>query len=445
MGRRKNDIERYLRGEMTPSEMHELEKAALDDPFLSEALEGATHAGTDSFLFDLKELRRSFPHRNRKKHKPQIISMWRWSLGIAAGLILLAVSSVYIIFSITRHPANSENMAMKQDTAAQKPVEATEKKAELDSAASAQQLSLNTPRQKISGADAKPSGPGQKQKPRSSSQPSAIAELNDDKAADKTAPVVEPETTERKPEGNAQAERTEASKEVVSEEVAGQPSTDELKQLSKSEPAAPLRKKSEAVSSRIIRGKVTSEEDGTAIPGVNVLVKGTSKGTVTDVNGSYEVAVDDTRQVLVFAFIGYETSEVSPENKSEVNIQLKNDISALSEVVVVGMGVSRDGYTAPELARPEGGREAFRQYLKKNLKYPETAIQNKIEGRVTVQFTVSPDGHLSDFKVLRGIDSQCDAELIRLIRQGPAWSPSKQNNLPITDNVKVRFKFEIPR
>jgi TonB family protein len=438
MGRRKNDIERYLRGKMTPSEMHELEKEALDDPFLSEALEGATHAGTDSFLFDLKELRSSFQHRHHKRHKPQIISMWGWSLGIAAGLMLLAVSSVYIIFSITRQPVNNENMAMKLDTSAQKPVEAVEKEAAIDSGVADEQVILSPPRQ-----DAKPSGPGEKQKLRLSSQPSAIAELNDDKAADKTEPVVEPETTDRKPEGNTEAKRTEAPKEIVSKEVAGQPSDDELKQSSKSEPAAE-RKKS-GTSSRNIRGTVTAEEDGTALPGVNVLVKGTSKGTVTDVSGAYEIAVDDASQVLLFAFIGYKTSEVSPENKSEVNIQLKNDITALSEVVVVGMGVTRDGYTAPELARPEGGRDAFRQYLKKNLRYPETAIQNKIEGRVTVQFTVSADGQLSDFKVLKGIDSQCDAELIRLIQQGPVWSPSKQNNQPVTDKVKVRFKFELPK
>jgi TonB family protein len=443
MGRRKNDIERYLRGEMTPSEMHELEKEALNDPFLSEALEGATHAGADSFLFDLKELRRSFPHRHHKRHKPQIISMWRWSLGIAAGLMLLAVSSVYIIFTITRPPANNENMAMKPDSSAQQPVEATEKKADMDSAASAQQLSLNTPRKKNSGADTKPSVRGEKQK--TSTQPSSIAGLNDKEAANKTEPVVEPETADRKPEGNAEAERTEAPQEIVSEEVAVRPLAEELKQPLKSEPAASEHKKREGVSSRIIRGKVTSEEDGTALPGVNVLVRGTSKGTVTDANGAYEVAVDDATQVLVFAFIGYKTSEVSPENKPEVNVQLKNDITALSEVVVVGMGVTHDGYTAPELARPEGGREAFRQYLKKNLKYPEAAIKNKIEGRVTVQFTVSPNGQLSDFKVLKGIDSQCDAELIRLIQQGPAWSPSKQNNQAVTDKVKVRFKFELPR
>jgi TonB family protein len=442
MGRRQNDIERYLRGEMTPSEMHELEKEALNDPFLSEALEGATYAGTDSFLFDLKELRSSFPHRHHKKHKPQMISMWRWSLGIAAGLILLAVSSVYIIFSITRPPANSENMAMKQDTSAQKPVETKEKEAEIDSSAADEQIIQSPPRQNIASADTKSSETREKQKP--SVQPSAIAELNDKRAADKTEPVVGSETTDRKPAGNVEAERTETPKEIVSEEVAGQPSADELKQLSKREPATPERKKS-GISSRIIRGKVTSEEGGAALTGVNVLVKGTSKGTVTDVNGAYEVAVDDATQILVFAFIGYKTSEVSQQNKSEVNIQLKSDNTALSEVVVVGMGVASDGYTAPELAQPEGGYEAFRQYLKKNLNYPEAAIKNKIEGRVTVQFTVSADGQLGDFKVLKGIDSQCDAELIRLIQHGPAWWPSKQNSQSVTDKVKVRFKFEIPR
>src|SRR5688572_10091572 len=103
MGKRANDIERYLKGEMTPAEMHALEKAALKDPFLSVALEGVEQAGKDSFLFDLHELHTTFHQRNHPR-KPKFISMWNWSLGIAAGLLLLAVSGVYIISSISQKP-----------------------------------------------------------------------------------------------------------------------------------------------------------------------------------------------------------------------------------------------------------------------------------------------------------------------------------------------------
>ena len=62
-----------------------------------------------------------------------------------------------------------------------------------------------------------------------------------------------------------------------------------------------------------------------------------------------------------------------------------------------------------------------------------------------MRFTVEPDGALTDFEVLRGIGSGCEEELIRLIRNGPAWRPATQGTAPVADKVKVRFKFELPR
>ena len=65
MGDRKHDIERYLRGELSGEEMHALEKEALNDPFLAEALEGIEQAGPDNFLYDLHTIRRSVHDRVR--------------------------------------------------------------------------------------------------------------------------------------------------------------------------------------------------------------------------------------------------------------------------------------------------------------------------------------------------------------------------------------------
>jgi hypothetical protein len=62
---------------------------------------------------------------------------------------------------------------------------------------------------------------------------------------------------------------------------------------------------------RTVTGKVTAEEDGSALPGVNVVVKGTANGTVTDVNGSYTIAFSEPNAVLVFSFVGMETKELA--------------------------------------------------------------------------------------------------------------------------------------
>jgi TonB family protein len=431
MSKRKNDIERYLRGEMTAAEMHELEKAALTDPFLSEALEGAQHAGADSFLFDLKELRSSFQHRTRR-HKPQIISMWKWSLGIAAGLVLIAASSVYIIINIGQEK-RPKTLASNQDATAVKPVEPAEKKTQMDSAAASQQLSLNTPpRQKISSADEKASGPEKKPTLPAPARPSS-RELSD---AAENKPLAATEAVAPASQPVAEAEAEEASKEIVSRKDADQ------RAKADAIPSAGLAKRNDIL---IVRGKVTSEEDGVVIPGVNILIKGTPKGTVTDIHGDYEIALDDPKQKLLFSFIGYKMTEAAPGNNRELNVQLKTDNLALSEVVVTGAGASeKNEYPTFELAEPKGGREAFRKYLESSIRYPQPALQNKIEGRVVVQFTVGANSELDEFKVLKGIGSGCEEELIRIIKEGPAWSPTRQNNQPVSDKVKIRFKFDIP-
>jgi hypothetical protein len=88
-------------------------------------------------------------------------------------------------------------------------------------------------------------------------------------------------------------------------------------------------------------GKVISKEDGTPLPGVTVLVKGTTIGTATDVEGNYTLKLPEKAQSLVFSFVGTKTQE-KLINSSVIDVALETDDSALQEVVVVGYGVSDD-------------------------------------------------------------------------------------------------------
>ncbi|MDF9795408.1 TonB-linked SusC/RagA family outer membrane protein [Catalinimonas alkaloidigena] len=95
---------------------------------------------------------------------------------------------------------------------------------------------------------------------------------------------------------------------------------------------------------RIISGKVSSEEDDSPIPGANIIVKGTTTGTLTDISGSYSLSVPEDASTLVFSFIGMTTMEVDINGQSEIDIQLATDAKELSEVVVTALGerVDRD-------------------------------------------------------------------------------------------------------
>jgi hypothetical protein len=92
---------------------------------------------------------------------------------------------------------------------------------------------------------------------------------------------------------------------------------------------------------KTITGTVTAEADGQALPGVNVIVQGTTTGASTDFDGNYSINVSGDNAVLSFSYIGYKSQNVTVGNKSVVNVALAEDLASLDEVVVVGYGARR--------------------------------------------------------------------------------------------------------
>jgi TonB-linked SusC/RagA family outer membrane protein len=95
-----------------------------------------------------------------------------------------------------------------------------------------------------------------------------------------------------------------------------------------------------SAQSRTVTGKVSSAEDGGALPGVNVVHKGTTNGTVTDAEGNYRVNVPDGSAILLFSFIGLQSQEVTVGDRSTIDVSLTLDVQQLTEVVVTGSGVA---------------------------------------------------------------------------------------------------------
>ncbi len=91
-----------------------------------------------------------------------------------------------------------------------------------------------------------------------------------------------------------------------------------------------------------VSGTVTSAEDGSILPGVNVIVKGTTTGTVTDVDGNYRLNIPDGATTLTFSFIGFAEQEVTIGDRTVINPQMTGDIKQLTEVVVTAVGIERE-------------------------------------------------------------------------------------------------------
>ena len=92
----------------------------------------------------------------------------------------------------------------------------------------------------------------------------------------------------------------------------------------------------------------------------------------------------------------------------------------------------------PHMPSFPGGKEALMQYLAGNVKYPKDAYEQKIGGRVLVQFVIEKDGSISDVEIARGVFPSLDEEAIRVIKGMPRWNPGKQNG------KAVRVKYVLP-
>jgi len=91
-----------------------------------------------------------------------------------------------------------------------------------------------------------------------------------------------------------------------------------------------------------IIGRVTSSDDDSGLPGVNILIKGTSQGTVTDIDGSYKLDVPDENAVLVFSSVGFIKEEITVGNQTVINVVISPDLTALKEIVITSFGIKRE-------------------------------------------------------------------------------------------------------
>ena len=92
-----------------------------------------------------------------------------------------------------------------------------------------------------------------------------------------------------------------------------------------------------------------------------------------------------------------------------------------------------------------GGYEGLMNFLQQNLGYPQDAIKQGIEGRVTVQFTVSKDGSIKDINVIRSLFPSCDAEAVRVVSIMPKWVPGKLKGKPVDAIYTLPFSFKLPK
>lgn len=458
-----HDIKRYLSGEMTPAEMQALEKKALSDPFLADALEGAAQVSAADFSADVADLNQAVDKQSNLNRKiiaaskvaaqpvpaeelpVQKTTPIPWVFRIAAALLLLAVATFTVWYFAKQ---DDDGVLALNETQTDSPEMSGEKdKQPATTAESATPTEQAGPvkRDETGTGSSSPAGITTKPEARSTDEKAVVAKADEEHVTETQRAPAFAETEKAK----GQTEQVPVPEKVAELAVADK----QEEQLQKPDLLADDRKKvagvarSSALPNRYtIQGTVTSKEDGSPLPGINILIKGTSIGTVTDASGNFQIESAQPNPSLVLSFIGFQTQEITVADRNQVNVQMALDVTQLSEVVVTGYGIQGEAYTPTvELAHPVMGNRAFKQYLEKNMRYPKEALDKKVEGRVTIEFFVETNGALSGFTVIRGIGAGCDEELIRLVREGPKWEPTKRDGVPLLDKARVRLKFDLPK
>ncbi|SFN64256.1 TonB-linked outer membrane protein, SusC/RagA family [Algoriphagus ornithinivorans] len=149
---------------------------------------------------------------------------------------------------------------------------------------------------------------------------------------------------------------------------------------------------------RVITGTVTSTEDNLGVPGATVLVKGTTIGTATDLDGNYSISVPAGSNVLVFSFVGLRQQEVSIGNRTTINVALEPDVQALSEFVITSYGDQSKREITGAIASVKG--EVFENLPVQSF---DRAMQGRIAGVQVTSTSGAPGGTLN--VRIRGVGS----------------------------------------
>ena len=224
-----------------------------------------------------------------------------------------------------------------------------------------------------------------------------------------------------------------------------------------------------------VSGTVLAADTKIPVIGASVIIRGTTNGTLTDLDGKFTLTGLKKDDVIQVSFVGFQTRSVIVKDESPLTIMLDDAVQNLDEMVVVGY--ASNGVGAPssdsdkkvvavvdipkvketpqekvifqvveEMPEFPGGMAEAMKFLAKNIKYPVAAQEAKIEGRVIVQFVIERDGSVSDVKVMRGVNSELDAEAIRVVSMMPKWIPGKQRGkaVAVKYTMPIMFRLQTP-
>ena len=466
------DIEAYFTGQLSPSQRHAMEKDALDDPFLAEAMEGYEAMQGRSWKPQLVELHRHFEEeRSPAKVIPLRASTSRWWKVAAA--ILVIGSGATITYMLTSK--RSTDPGKEQIATVKQPVNPSVTPTQTKSATPVATTKDPTSKDQLATVKFVPSSTGplaQNTNPTSNGSTirtdKKVAEpvfkndivstqkpiTNDDREK-ATASIV----TKDKDPGIASATKTAPSASTaetvnVPNKSAATPGINEGLRNRADDELAKRKAEQRSVAannSQAMNHNFTAQvvgPDNTPLPFANVTLKNEDFGTYADVKGNFRLVSTDSLINVEVRSVGYLPRVYTlRSNASQNRIVLAEDENTAKERSVVindgapsnrsaRRGVMKDSsYVNVE---PADGWENYNAYVRNNINIPDNALKKDLHGEVELSFKVHPDGSVSNITVSQSDCADCAELAKRLVEQGPQWK-IKKGIRKSSGRIKVQF------
>jgi hypothetical protein len=363
------DIERYYNGQMLAAERHALEKAALDDPFLADALEG--YALTSTPVADSNAIKKSLEEKlQKRKVVPLFSKKYKW-LQIAALFLILAGSGWFL------YKADFFNR---------------------------KEIAVATPAKTAS--------------PESFSKAGSTDSLHSANNTSTETILSETGQTQKTVANNKKSEPTNQQVQKEADE--------EKQRIETANIAAVTRQQEEADETRsLARRMITNKEVAarSTIPERNKNATFYNKAQVTDTKAD---------SVSGYAALQKKDkgTQVSNDTIKNFNVVMQPS-KAMNEVVVVGLGGKAKASARPvakfEELEPAEGWTNFNDYIAQNLKQPEELKEKTMTGDVELSFEINKEGQAVNIKVEKSLCDVCDKEAVRLLKEGPKWKQKNAN------------------
>lgn len=430
------DIQKYLSGELAPAEMHAMEKTALDDAFLAEAMEGYDGMKDEEWDSHLSTLKAHFAEAQTAPVATMPPAAKRFPIWRVAAAVIIICSGVAVPYFLKTNDAarNNSIAAVNPKKDSLKNITSESIATDTDSIIFAPVISNNAKQQPAIAKTKQRTfvdtsfvyrpEPGSKNEVAQTAGGGYVNDLQKSRSTDIASNNIAPVNTQNN------TEQIDIRSSKISNQSTA--SAEEMKEVT-----APLDRKFMA---QILA------PDGSPLPFANINIPDQNMSTYADAKGNVRLISSDSLLKVEIKSAGFISQNVTLRSENAQNkIMLTEDVNALKgKTLVVGklsaFGPKRRAILVPDSVidvEPADGWNNYDTYITNNLSLTEDTVQKKIHGEVEISFEVQSNGALANIKIDKSLCEECDEAALRAVKEGPRWKIKKGKKA--IGKVKVKF------